>query len=94
MPTINVKKLDKTSFEVTVQDRTPTTHIVSVSPEYAAKLTDGKVSVEQLISHSFDFLLQREPNTSILRKFDLTVIAHYFPEYERVIIGMLHSLVK
>jgi hypothetical protein len=28
-------------------------------------------------------------NTSILRSFDLSVIGQYFPEYERVIKGML-----
>jgi hypothetical protein len=41
------------------------------------------------VSRSFDFLLERESNTSILRHFDLRVIGHYFPEYERVIRGML-----
>ena len=44
---------------------------------------------EQLVRRSFDFLLEREPNTSILRQFELPVIARYFPEYERVIRGML-----
>jgi hypothetical protein len=37
----------------------------------------------------FQFLLERESNTSILRSFDLPVIGQYFPEYERVIQGML-----
>jgi hypothetical protein len=86
---ISVKKLDDSTFEVTVQGSAPTTHIVSVSPDYANKLTQGSVPVEKLISRSFDFLLERESNTSILRRFDLPVIAHYFPEYERVIRGML-----
>lgn len=34
---------------------------------------------------SFRFLLEREPNTSILSSFDLPVIGRYFPEYEREI---------
>jgi hypothetical protein len=29
--------------------------------------------------------LKRESNTSILRSFDLSVIARYFPEYEHEI---------
>jgi len=48
-------------------------------------LTQGRFSTEELVSRSFDFLLAREPNTSILRSFDLAVISRYFPEYERVI---------
>ena len=89
MANIQVKKLNETTFEVTVQGHTPTTHIVTVAPDYAAKLTGGKASAEQLVNRSFEFLLEREPNTSILKKFDLPVIGHYFQEYERLISGML-----
>lgn len=86
---ISVKKLDDTRFEVTVQERSTTTHIVTVAPDYAVNLTGGKVSTEKLVARSFDFLLEREPNTSILRSFDLPVIGHYFPEYERMIRQMI-----
>jgi hypothetical protein len=89
MPTIHVKKLDETTFEVTVQDRTSTTHVVSVAPAYAAKLRGAQITAEQLMTRSFEFLLQREPNTSILRNFDLPTIGRYFPEYEREMIKML-----
>jgi hypothetical protein len=89
MPTVNIKKQNDTTYEVTVQGGTPTMHVVTVPPDYAAKLTGGRVPVETLVSRSFDFLLERELNTSILRRFDLPVIGHYFPEYERVIRGML-----
>jgi hypothetical protein len=89
MATILVKPLDDGTFEVAVQGRSPTTHIVSVAPDYAAKLTGGKIAAEELVKRSFEFLLEREPNTSILRSFDLPVIARYFPEYERVIRNML-----
>lgn len=89
MPTVNVKKLDDSTFEVMVQGSTPTTHIVTVAPDYATKLTGGRTSTEQLVARSFNFLLEREPNTSILRRFDLPVIARYFPEYDRVIRSLL-----
>lgn len=85
MPTVNVKQLDDLTFEVTVDDRSSTTHIVTVQPQYASKLTAGRIPVSQLVSRSFEFLLERESNTSILRSFDLSVIARYFPEYENVI---------
>ncbi len=89
MPTVSVKKLDDSTFEVTVSDRSSTTHVVTVQPQYAQKLTGGRVSVDLLVSRSFDFLLERESNTSILRSFDLAVIARYFPEYEDKIQKML-----
>lgn len=82
MPTVNVKQLDDLTFEVTVDDSALTTHVVTVQPQYAAKLTSSRLPVSQLLQRSFDFLLEREPNTSILRSFDLSVIARYFPEYE------------
>ena len=44
---------------------------------------DRPEDVEDLVSRSFDFLLQREPASSILRQFDLSVIQRYFPEYDR-----------
>ncbi|MGR8934722.1 MAG: hypothetical protein ACU837_10080 [Gammaproteobacteria bacterium] len=89
MATISVTKQNDTTYEVSVQDRTSTTHIVTVAPDYAAKLTGGNVAVETLISRSFDFLLERESNVSILRRFDLPLIGYYFPDYERTIRGML-----
>ena len=89
MDVVTVKKLDETTFEVTVQGRTATTHIVTVTTQYAAKLTADKVATQMLVSRSFDFLLEREPNTSILRRFDLPLIGQYFPEYERTIVKML-----
>ncbi len=45
----------------------------------------ASVSAERLIEVSFEFLLEREPKESILRKFELPVIERYFPEYPRVI---------
>ena len=86
---ITVKMLDTCTFEVSVTGSSPTRHIVTVSAEDAARLTGGKVATEHLVKRSFDFLLEREPNTSILRSFELSVIGRYFPEYERVIRGML-----
>jgi len=85
MAEINVSQLDEMTFQVTVADKSTTTHEVRVQADYALKLTAGKISTLQLVKKSFEFLLEREPNTSILRSFDLSVIARYFPEYERII---------
>ena len=85
MQTIALKKLDDVTYEVAVNSSNPTTHTVTVAAMYAEKLTAGRITIEELVRRSFDFLLEREPNTSILRRFDLSVIARYFPEYERTI---------
>lgn len=81
---IHVQKLDDTTFQVSIQGGTATTHIVSVNAEYVKKIA-GSADTETLVRASFEFLLAREPNTSILRRFDLPVIGHYFPEYEQQI---------
>jgi hypothetical protein len=86
---IKVERVDSNTFKVVVQQGTTTTHTVTVTPDYYEKLTGKKVAAEQLVEKSFEFLLQRESNTSILRSFDLTVINGYFPEYERTIGQML-----
>jgi len=36
---------------------------------------------EMLVRTAFQFLLERESKEAILPEFDLTVIAHYFPEF-------------
>ena len=86
---VKVKSIDSMNFEVVVEGRTTTTHKVTVKPSYYEKLTGRCVAPEVLVEKSFKFLLERESNTSILRSFDLPVIGQYFPEYERVIQGML-----
>ena len=52
-------------------------------------LTSGRTTKEELLDFSFKFILDREPNTSILGKFDITVISQYFPEYESELLQIL-----
>ena len=82
MANIQVKSVDATTFEVTVAARTTTRHTVRVTPGYAEQLVQGRAGPAELVEKSFEFLLEREPNTSILRSFDLPVIGRYFTEYE------------
>lgn len=58
------------------------TYVVDVTKNDHERLTQGDVSVEDLVRESFLFLLARESKESILRAFDLMVIAQYFPAYE------------
>lgn len=83
MAEIHITTIDASHYQVQVVSSTTTSHNVTVQPEYAQKLTSGTMSTVDLIHQSFEFLLARESNTSILRSFDLSVIARYFPKYER-----------
>ena len=78
---ISIKKLTDNVLQVTVADSMTTTHEVTVTDQSLTDLTDNKVTKEQLLDFSFDFLLDREPNTSILPKFDINVISKYFSDY-------------
>lgn len=51
---------------------------VTVRRESVADIT---TDTDALVRASFDFLLEREPVTSILRAFEITVIERYFPEW-------------
>ena len=61
--------------------RTTTSHQVTVPDGYPATVGLEGVPGDELVRASFAFLLEREPATSILRRFRLDVIADYFPEY-------------
>ena len=54
---------------------------VRVDKEYWQTLTGGNEDVSSLVRRSFEFLLEREPKESILKKFNLRDIKRYFPEY-------------
>jgi hypothetical protein len=69
------------SFEVEVKARSATRHRVSVSEDYLRELGLQAHSPEAVLREAFAFLLEREPNTSILARFDLREIERYFPEF-------------
>jgi hypothetical protein len=58
-----------------------TSHTVKVQAGLAAELGWDEASEGELVRESFEFLLEREPSTSILPTFSLDVIGRYFPEY-------------
>lgn len=69
-------------FEVSVTSGgSTTTHRVTADSDTVARLAPGK-SGREVVEASIRFLLDRERKESILRSFDLPVIARYFPEYK------------
>jgi hypothetical protein len=64
-----------------VQTPAGTSHQVSVPAGFPASLGCGHVEPGELVRASFEFLLEREPATSILHEFSLDLISRYFPGY-------------
>jgi hypothetical protein len=75
------------SVRLTQPGTTPTHHEVTVAGADLERLAPGATDPTRLVRRSFEFLLKREPPTSILRSFDLPLIGRYFPEYESTIRG-------
>ena len=76
-----ITELSMDKFEITVKADKLTKHVVTVTDQMLFNLTNNKISKEELLNFSFNFLLEREANTSILSEFDIIVISKYFPEY-------------
>ena len=79
---ISIKRLSDDVFEVTVAETSTTTHTVTVTNQSLKDLTVNNVTKTQLLKFSFNFLLDKEPNTSFLLSFDINVISRYFSDYK------------
>jgi hypothetical protein len=71
-------------FRVCVKDAdgSTTEHEVTLSVADHERLGSGFPSPGAFIQACFVFLLEREPKESILRAFDVSQVATYFPEFE------------
>ena len=78
-----ITELSKDKFEITVKANQITKHVVYVTDEMLFNLTKNKISKKELLNFSFNFLLERETNTSIPASFDIIVISKYFTEYPK-----------
>ena len=81
---INIKELSLNAFDVTIYSNTETNHQVTISDNFITEYQIKNLTKKEVIEQSFFFLLERESNTSIFRKFDIEVIANYFPEYKKL----------
>jgi hypothetical protein len=75
---------DPLEFEVIVRvGNGEPRHHVTMARDTCQRLTTGTYTPEGCIEAAFQFLLDHEPQGSILRRFDIAVISRYFPEFER-----------
>ena len=83
---IDVDSQGDHAYSVTVTDNHHVTqHEVVVPPGLLEQLSLGADDEERLVRKSFEFLLERETSTSILSRFKLDVIGHYFPDYVKIV---------
>jgi hypothetical protein len=69
-------------FDVRLRERQDeTSHHVTVPEDLIEELGLPEDDLERVVRESFEFLLEREPASSIMPEFSLDVIARYFPEY-------------
>ena len=86
---IEVKKKSQNEFAVVVQEgKSKTEHLVTLDDDYYQLLTQGRIAKEDLITKSFEFLLEKETKESILSAFNLQVIKQYFPQFEKEVGGV------
>jgi len=70
-------------YQVSIKESGHTHHYqVTLSwPDYDL-WSHGRVAPGKVVNAAFEFLLAREPATSILSKFDCSLIRRYFPEVD------------
>ena len=81
MAFIKITEIKKDTFLIEVSDTVKTSHKVVINDKVYQQLTNGVISKYELLEKSFEFLLDREPNTSILTNFEIQIISHYFSDY-------------
>lgn len=69
-------------------DDRATTHEVTVDRDVLDDLAPG-ATPEELVRVSFEFLLEREPRESIMRRFELPIIGRFFGDYRDEMIRRL-----
>jgi hypothetical protein len=80
--TIELARTGGSRYTVTVRSsHSETVHQVAVPSGLLQDLALGRDDELRLVRASFEFLLEREPPSSILGRFDLDIIGRYFPEY-------------
>ena len=86
-PEIKITPTSEEVYQIQVSGKTETMHFMSMSDLNYERFTGGRKPKEQLVLFSFEFLLKREENTSILREFAISKISEYFPEFEKEVIA-------
>ena len=91
MTEILVTALGSDLYRVEIREgESNSVHDVTVTDGNLATFAEGH-GPTKLLEESFRFLLEREPKEAILPRFELPVIARYFPDYPTEITRRLAS---
>lgn len=60
-------------------------YVVEIDRRYMRKVVGEDTDPETVVRATFAFLLDREPASSILPRFNLRLVESYFPEYPQKI---------
>ena len=83
MTDISITPIGPGRFSVQLrQGRTSTSHRVTVPQSVLDDPELGAVDPQVIVHESMEFLLEREPPTSILSEFSFEVIPRYFSDYD------------
>ena len=88
-PSVSVQLISDDAHTFTLEARvreggSETNHTVTLGRDVLTRLAPNE-SAEGFVGRCFAFLLEREPKESILRRFDVSVIGRYFPEFDETI---------
>ena len=84
MADITITSRGPREFDVRLRGREDeTSHHVTVPQDLVEELGLPEDDLERVVRESFEFLLEREPASSIMPEFSLDVIARYLPEYSQ-----------
>ena len=80
--TLTIESIDNDTFSVSISSEKDTQHTVTFSDKQHELHNLGHIQKDVVIKYAFEFLLMREPNTSILTSFSIDLISNYFPEFK------------
>jgi hypothetical protein len=78
---VSIASDDPLEFDVILREGNSESRYAVTMKRRALKDLAPNSSAEACVEAAFRFLLDREPKESILKRFDIAVIAHYFPEF-------------
>ncbi|HZQ79008.1 MAG TPA: hypothetical protein VFE55_16855 [Acidimicrobiia bacterium] len=82
MTTMRVTPMAPGEFGVEVEEgHQRSGHRVRLPDQFLDDLLLTGVDQEVIVRETFDFLLEREPHTSILPEFSLEDVSRYFPDF-------------
>lgn len=79
---ISVTHIEEDLYQVTVEGQQSTVHKVRLTHADYRLLSGRRCTHEWVLIQTFRFLLEQEPNTSILPVFDIMDVERHYPEFQ------------